>query len=54
LRLAAAFLSRAGMVVCSFFQLDDTALEAWAESSLPADSSDSEVDVRGVGQSPQS
>ncbi|WP_447002498.1 hypothetical protein ACRAKI_22580 [Saccharothrix isguenensis] len=33
--LAATFLYRAGMVVCSFFQLDDTALEASADS-LPS------------------
>jgi hypothetical protein len=35
LLLAAAFLYRAGIVVCSFFQLDPAVLETWADDTLP-------------------
>ena len=51
LRLAAVFLYRAGSVVCSFFSLNHTALEHWADTP-PTDGRDSEVDVRGEGRSP--
>lgn len=55
LRVASGFLYRGGMVVCSYFGLDATPLETWANEAFPADSpctpssDDVSLDDEGAG-----